>query len=188
MDSIWKFQKHLPEVFYKKSVLRKITVLESLFNKVAGLKTCNFIKKRLQRRCFLVKFAKCLRTSFLKKICERLLLIMIKKCLNKMNQEQHQYILKLTFPKIKKTYVNSRPTGYSLQSYRRKSKVLHFSMRIHSLLRLFKKLQYNIYFQMLRIMKKNFQRIQNVFLKANAKISWKGLQKIELNNWRKIKI
>ena len=32
--------------------------LESLFNKVAGLKTHNFIKKRLQRRCFGVNIAK----------------------------------------------------------------------------------------------------------------------------------
>ena len=33
-------------------------ILEFLFNKVAGLKACSFIKKRLQRRCFLVKSAK----------------------------------------------------------------------------------------------------------------------------------
>ena len=37
---------------------RKTAVLESLFNKVAGLKTCNFIKKRLQHRCFPAKFEK----------------------------------------------------------------------------------------------------------------------------------
>ena len=36
----WKFHK-----FH-----RKIPVLESLFNQVAGLKICNFIKKRLQHR------------------------------------------------------------------------------------------------------------------------------------------
>ena len=39
-------------------------MLESLFNKVAHLKACNFIKKRIQHRCFLVTFAKFLRTSF----------------------------------------------------------------------------------------------------------------------------
>ena len=44
---------------------RKIPVLESLFNKVARLKTCNFIKKRPQHRCFLVKLAKFLRTPLL---------------------------------------------------------------------------------------------------------------------------
>ena len=35
---------------------------------------CNFIKKRLQHRCFLVKLAKLLRTSIFKNICERVLL------------------------------------------------------------------------------------------------------------------
>ena len=32
---------------------RKTLVLESLFNRAAGLKACNFVKKRLQRRWFL---------------------------------------------------------------------------------------------------------------------------------------
>ena len=39
-------------------------MLESLFDKVAGLKVCNFIKKRLQHRCFPVNIAKFLRTVF----------------------------------------------------------------------------------------------------------------------------
>ena len=38
------------------------------------LKSCNFIKKKLQRKCFPVKFAKFLRASILKNICEGLLL------------------------------------------------------------------------------------------------------------------
>ena len=38
-------------------------MLESLFNKVTGLKACNFIKKRLQRRNFTVKFAKFSKTT-----------------------------------------------------------------------------------------------------------------------------
>ena len=46
----------------------------SLFNKVAGLQTCNFNKKRLQYRCFPVNFAKFLGTPILKNIYERLLL------------------------------------------------------------------------------------------------------------------
>ena len=40
------------------------SMLESLLNKVARLKFCNFIKTRLQHRCFPVNIAKCLRTSF----------------------------------------------------------------------------------------------------------------------------
>ena len=43
---------------------RKTPVLESLFNKIAGLEACNFIKKTLQHRCFPVKLAKFLRTPF----------------------------------------------------------------------------------------------------------------------------
>ena len=39
-------------------------MLESVFNKVAGLQAYNFVKKRLQHRCYLVKFAKFLRTLF----------------------------------------------------------------------------------------------------------------------------
>ena len=48
-------------------------MLDSLFDKVEVLKAWNFIKKRLQHRCFTVKFAKFLRTLILKSICERLL-------------------------------------------------------------------------------------------------------------------
>ena len=36
--------------------------LESLFDKAADLKTCNSIKKGLQRMCFSVKFAKIFKT------------------------------------------------------------------------------------------------------------------------------
>ena len=52
---------------------RETPVLESLFNKVAGLRACCFIKKRLQHICLSVKFAKFLRTPVLKNSCERLL-------------------------------------------------------------------------------------------------------------------
>ena len=39
-------------------------MVEFLFNKVAALETCNFIKKTLQHRCFPVYIAKFLRTPF----------------------------------------------------------------------------------------------------------------------------
>ena len=58
-------------VLYEKVVLkdfdkfgRKIPVLESLSEKVAGRKACNFIKERLQHRCFTAKFTKFLRSDF----------------------------------------------------------------------------------------------------------------------------
>ena len=53
-------QKQPPEMFCEK--------------RCEGLKSCNFIEKRLQHRFFPVKFEKILRTLFLKNICEQLLL------------------------------------------------------------------------------------------------------------------
>ena len=41
-------------------------VLEPLFNKVAGLQDCNFIKEILRNRCFPMNIAKFLRKSILK--------------------------------------------------------------------------------------------------------------------------
>ena len=46
-----------------RNIHRKITVLGSLFNKVARLKACNFVKKRLQGRRFPVNIAKFLGTE-----------------------------------------------------------------------------------------------------------------------------
>ena len=47
-----------------RNIYRKTLVLGALFNKVAGVKACNFIKKRLQHRCFAMNIAKSLRTAF----------------------------------------------------------------------------------------------------------------------------
>ena len=49
-------------------------MLESLFNKVAGLQAWKFVKKRLQHSFFPVNNAKSLKAFILKKICERQLL------------------------------------------------------------------------------------------------------------------
>ena len=38
--------------------------MESLFNKYAGLQVCNFIKKRIERRCLSENITKFLRTTF----------------------------------------------------------------------------------------------------------------------------
>ena len=51
-------------------------MLESLLNKVAGLKAWNFIKKGLQKRCFPVKFGTFLRTPFFTEYLRWLLLEM----------------------------------------------------------------------------------------------------------------
>ena len=47
-----------------RKLYKKTPVLEPLFYKVAGLKSCNFIKKGLQHKCFPFKLAKFLRPSF----------------------------------------------------------------------------------------------------------------------------
>ena len=49
-------------------------MLESLFNKITGLRACNIFKKRLQNRCFPMSIAKLLRIPILKGILEQLLL------------------------------------------------------------------------------------------------------------------
>ena len=47
------------------NITGKTLVLESLFTEVAGPQACNFVKKKIQHRCFTVKFAKFLRAGFL---------------------------------------------------------------------------------------------------------------------------
>ena len=39
-------------------------MLEFVFNKVAGLQACSFVKKRLQHSCYLVKYAKNFKNTF----------------------------------------------------------------------------------------------------------------------------
>ena len=50
-----------------------MSVLESLFNKNKDVRVCNFIKKRLQHRCFPVNIAKFLRTAYFKDLLRWLL-------------------------------------------------------------------------------------------------------------------
>ena len=72
-------ERYNEQVFYKNAVLKifakytKKRLCWTLFlNKNAGLQYWNFIKKRLQHRCFPMNIAKFLRTTILKNICERL--------------------------------------------------------------------------------------------------------------------
>ena len=59
-------------MFYEKAVLTNITIL------AGNLQTFNFIKKRLQNRCFPLNIAGFLRRPILINICWRLLLILQK--------------------------------------------------------------------------------------------------------------
>ena len=65
-------KKQPPQGFCKKGVLKKFhkihlktPVLESLFNRVLGMRHATLLKKRLRHRCIYVNFVKFLRTSFL---------------------------------------------------------------------------------------------------------------------------
>ena len=80
LSVLYWVQKKRPEAFFKKwcslklgNIYRKTLALLSLFNKVVGRQACNYIKKRIQHRCFLWNLRKFLRTLFLKDIWERLL-------------------------------------------------------------------------------------------------------------------
>ena len=62
------------------NIHRKTPVLKSLFNKVAGLKIRNFIKKSLQRRGFIVNISKIFKRPVLRNISKRLLLYILIIC------------------------------------------------------------------------------------------------------------
>ena len=73
------FRSSHPRCFIKKAFLKHFVVFKGkhlcwrlFFNKVAGHQSCNFIKKRLQHRYFLVNIGKCIRRPILKNISERL--------------------------------------------------------------------------------------------------------------------
>ena len=64
-------------------------MLKSIFNKVATLKDCYIIKKRLQHRCFPVNIAKFLRKSILKNSFKRVLLYILS-----LNQRSEKWKIK----------------------------------------------------------------------------------------------
>ena len=80
------------QMFFKIAVLKNfvnftgkhVSVLESLFNKVASLKVCNFMEKRLQHRAFPVKFTKFFKNAFFTEHLWWLFLVV-----NNVNQLKH---------------------------------------------------------------------------------------------------
>ena len=70
-------------MFFEIGVLKNFSnftgkhVLESLFNKVQGPLACNFIKERLQQRCFSARLAKFLKRTFFKEHLGWLLLYIL---------------------------------------------------------------------------------------------------------------
>ena len=68
------------------NIHRKTPVLKYLFKEVAGLKSCNFIKKRFQHSCFPVNIAKFLITFFIEHLwCLLLRLINAKRYRKKLS-------------------------------------------------------------------------------------------------------
>ena len=68
-------QKQPPKVFYNKSFFKNFAIStgKHLSWSLFLIKACNFIKKRLQHRCFSVNIAKSSTTHIVKNICKRLL-------------------------------------------------------------------------------------------------------------------
>ena len=67
-------QMQPPEVFHKKAVLKNFAKFTGkhlypilFFNKIAGLRTTNLLKKRPWHRCFIMSFLKFSRTTFFQK-------------------------------------------------------------------------------------------------------------------------
>ena len=54
--TLWTLQKQPPKEFYRKKLFSKILEqhlrLESPYHQLRDLQACNFLKKKLQRRCF----------------------------------------------------------------------------------------------------------------------------------------
>ena len=65
-----------PQVFYKKAIPKKLAIFTG-----KCFSACNFIKNRLQHRCFSVNIATFSRAPISKNICERLFLNWIKNVL-----------------------------------------------------------------------------------------------------------
>ena len=68
-------QKQPPKVFYNKSFFKNFAIStgKHLSWSLFLIKACNFIKKRLQHRCFSVNIAKFSTTHIVKNICKQLL-------------------------------------------------------------------------------------------------------------------
>ena len=70
-----RMQKQPADRFFKIGVMRKHICQNLFFDKVKLCRSATSLKRRLQRRCFLVNIAKFVRTLFLQNTTGRLLLI-----------------------------------------------------------------------------------------------------------------
>ena len=91
------------------------------FNKVAGQKACNFIKNRLQHRCFHVHFAKLLRATLLQSTSSACFCSYIVRVKTFSNPS----ILKTIDWKKKPKYVNIGDSRFSITHVQAKITILH---------------------------------------------------------------
>ena len=132
-------------MFFKIGVLTNFTIphIESPFNKVTWLKGCNFIKKRLQHRCFLVNITKFLRTQFLTEHIQWLLILREEK-LKKVSKYNFKEEMELSFKNDRYNHfgrktvvwnynsINSKETHLTLQNnqtHRKYSQIIRKSKR-----------------------------------------------------------
>ena len=94
---------------------RKASVLESIFNKAAGLKVCNSIKKRLQHSCLPVKLAKFLKTSFFTDEF-RWLLLTFNSCFHKSSGQKQVWLSAINTRFTWKKYLLPRKSRSSQRS------------------------------------------------------------------------
>ena len=91
----WKMKEQVSEAGVRRLQIRcsywKASVLESIFNKAAGLKVCNSIKKRLQHSCLPVKLAKFLKTPFFTEEF-RWLLLTFNSCLHRSSGQKQVWL------------------------------------------------------------------------------------------------
>ena len=93
-------------------------MLKSLFNKIAGLKACNFIKKCIFHRCFSVNIAKFLRTAFFQNTSGDCFLIL--KRYRNQNQKYQQLPVQEIISSLKRIFL-----GYITKFYKKITIYLH---------------------------------------------------------------
>ena len=113
-------------------------MLESPFNRIVVFKTCNFLNKGLQHRCFPVNIAKFLRTLILTKICEQLLLQFLLLIVNisswvLVSALNSIGLLQRSSSRFKEFFLGCLVVGFSLIWKKRKEKLAEMVTRCHSL-------------------------------------------------------
>ena len=117
-DLLGLFRSSHRRSFVKKGVLKNFANFARIYlcwNLAAGLQVCNSVKKILQHWCFPMKFAKFLRTTILRNICERLLLFVSPQ--NTIKNSGGEFELDETSTECKVSFLNVTILFNQMQSY-----------------------------------------------------------------------